>query len=85
MSSIAQDGVSSGSGFDDCRTADNWLMRSSDFFNRVRPRPINLAAVGRPDVGKSTLLEKVVRTDRVLTGLVYVMCVDLTFVQYLLM
>ena len=48
LSSIAQDDVSSGSGSDDCGTADNCLMRSSDFFTRVRPRPINLATVGRP-------------------------------------
>ena len=82
LSSIAQDDVSSGSGFNDCGTADNWLMRSFDFCTRVQPRPINLATIGRPDVGKSTLLDKIVRNDRVLTGPVYVMCVDLALVHY---
>ena len=70
LSSITQDDVSRGISFDECRTADNWLMRSSDFSTRVQPRPIKLATVGRPDVSMSTLLDRIVSNDRVITNYV---------------
>ena len=67
---------------DEFRAANNLLVNS--FCTCVQPRTIKLAIVGRPQVGKSTLLDKIVRTDRVHTGPVYVMCVDLALMHYLL-
>ena len=65
------------------RAANNFLVRS--FCTRVQLRTIKPTIFGRPKVGKSTFLGKIVHIDRALTGLVYVMCVDLALVRYLLM
>ena len=62
--------------------ANNLLVRS--FCNRVQPRTIKLTIVGRPKVGKSKLLDRIVCNDRVLIDPVYVMCVDLALVPFLL-
>ena len=67
---------------DEFRASNNLLVKS--FCYCVQPRAIKLAIVGRPQVDKSNFLDKNVRTDRVLTGPVYVMCVDLALVNYLL-
>ena len=67
---------------DKFRAANNLLVRS--FCARAQPRAIKLAIVVRPQVDKSNFLDKIVRTDRVLTGPVYDICVDLALVHYLL-
>ena len=51
---------------DEFRATDILLVRS--FRTRVQPRTIKLTVVGRPKVGKPTLLGKIVRNDRFLTG-----------------
>ena len=67
---------------DEFRDANNLLVRS--FCNLVQPRTIKLTIVGCLKVGKSTLHDRIVRNDHVLTYPVYVICADLALAHYLL-
>ena len=73
MSSFPYDYVRSGSRLVDCGAPDNLPMGSFDFCTCVQPRTTKLAIVNRPHVSKSTLLNRIVCDDGVLTGPEYVM------------
>ena len=66
LSSAQQNDVRGGSSLDECRGAWNLLIRSFGICTRVQPRTIKLASFSRPNVVKLTLINKIVRSGRVL-------------------
>ena len=65
MSSTTQDDVRSWSGYDACRAANNMLI---GLLYSCSAATLKMVIVGRPEVAKSTLLNKIVHSDRVSTG-----------------